>query len=174
MPCCVTFYEAVSVTEARVGPVLGTFVSGIVVTEASWRVVFWLQTLPTGVAAIESLCLLPETTGDGRPRRLQPQRKFQYFVESDQPMADRSLCRCSTLPTAIESSQLGLRGVVGAIKAFPIAIPFCHPFGEIWPQVLTEHQEKIGRPMDLTTIERKVCDGEYWEKTSHSCTLCDR
>ncbi|KAI0842538.1 MFS general substrate transporter [Hypoxylon sp. FL0890] len=44
-----------------VGPALGPFIGGIIVTYTSWRVIFWLQTGLAGVAAIGSYFLLPET-----------------------------------------------------------------------------------------------------------------
>lgn len=56
-----------------------------------------------------------------------------------------------------------LNGVVGAVKALPIAISFRYPFGEIWPRLLDEYQDKIERPIDLTTIERKIRHREYRE-----------
>ncbi|KAI0892193.1 MFS general substrate transporter [Annulohypoxylon nitens] len=44
-----------------VGPALGPFIGGIIVTYTSWRVIFWLQSGLAGVAAIGSYFLLPET-----------------------------------------------------------------------------------------------------------------
>ncbi|KAL2168237.1 hypothetical protein VTG60DRAFT_245 [Thermothelomyces hinnuleus] len=45
-----------------IGPALGPFVGGIIVTYASWRVIFWLQTGLSGLAALFTLTpLLPET-----------------------------------------------------------------------------------------------------------------
>lgn len=44
-----------------VGPALGPFIGGIIVTYTSWRVIFWLQTGLAGVAAMGSYFLLPET-----------------------------------------------------------------------------------------------------------------
>ncbi|KAI6090496.1 MFS general substrate transporter [Hypoxylon rubiginosum] len=44
-----------------VGPALGPFIGGIIVTYTSWRVIFWLQTGLAGVAAVGSFFLLPET-----------------------------------------------------------------------------------------------------------------
>lgn len=44
-----------------VGPALGPFIGGIIVTYTSWRVIFWLQTALAGIAAIGSYFLLPET-----------------------------------------------------------------------------------------------------------------
>ncbi|OTA95042.1 hypothetical protein M434DRAFT_20456 [Hypoxylon sp. CO27-5] len=44
-----------------VGPALGPFIGGIIVTYTSWRVIFWLQTGLAGVAAVGSYFLLPET-----------------------------------------------------------------------------------------------------------------
>lgn len=44
-----------------IGPAIGPFIGGIIVTYASWRVLFWLQTGLSGVAALGALLLLPET-----------------------------------------------------------------------------------------------------------------
>lgn len=44
-----------------IGPAFGPFLGGIIVTYASWRVIFWLQTGLAGVAAVGSYFLLPET-----------------------------------------------------------------------------------------------------------------
>lgn len=44
-----------------VGPALGPFIGGIIVTYTSWRAIFWLQTGLAGVAAVGSYLLLPET-----------------------------------------------------------------------------------------------------------------
>lgn len=44
-----------------IGPAFGPFLGGIIVTYASWRDIFWLQTALSGVAAVGTLALLPET-----------------------------------------------------------------------------------------------------------------
>ncbi|KAH8885994.1 MFS general substrate transporter [Thozetella sp. PMI_491] len=44
-----------------IGPALGPFFGGIIVTYTSWRVIFWLQTGMAGVAAVGAFFLLPET-----------------------------------------------------------------------------------------------------------------
>ncbi|KAI1389968.1 MFS general substrate transporter [Hypoxylon trugodes] len=44
-----------------IGPALGPFIGGIIVTYTSWRVIFWLQTALAGAAAVGSYFLLPET-----------------------------------------------------------------------------------------------------------------
>lgn len=44
-----------------IGPALGPFVGGIIVTFQSWRVIFWLQTGLAGLAAVLAFFLLPET-----------------------------------------------------------------------------------------------------------------
>lgn len=45
-----------------IGPALGPFIGGIIVTYTSWRVIFWLQTGLSGLAALFTLTpLLPET-----------------------------------------------------------------------------------------------------------------
>ncbi|KAK3308028.1 major facilitator superfamily domain-containing protein [Chaetomium strumarium] len=45
-----------------IGPALGPFIGGIIVTYTSWRVIFWLQTGLSGLAALFTFTpLLPET-----------------------------------------------------------------------------------------------------------------
>lgn len=44
-----------------IGPALGPFLGGIIVTYASWRDIFWLQTGLSGVAALGAVFILPET-----------------------------------------------------------------------------------------------------------------
>ncbi|PQE04811.1 hypothetical protein CJF30_00004592 [Rutstroemia sp. NJR-2017a BBW] len=44
-----------------IGPALGPFIGGIIVTFQSWRVIFWLQTALAGCAVIGAWFLLPET-----------------------------------------------------------------------------------------------------------------
>lgn len=44
-----------------VGPALGPFISGVIVTYTSWRVIFWLQTALAGVALVGVIFILPET-----------------------------------------------------------------------------------------------------------------
>lgn len=44
-----------------VGPALGPFIGGIIVTYTSWRVIFWVQTGLSGIAALGAIFLLPET-----------------------------------------------------------------------------------------------------------------
>lgn len=44
-----------------IGPALGPFIGGIIVTYASWRNIFWLQTALAGFSAIGIIILVPET-----------------------------------------------------------------------------------------------------------------
>lgn len=44
-----------------IGPALGPLIGGIIVTYASWRDIFWLQTALAGVASLACVFLLPET-----------------------------------------------------------------------------------------------------------------
>ncbi|TGO57483.1 hypothetical protein BCON_0065g00430 [Botryotinia convoluta] len=44
-----------------IGPALGPFIGGIIVTYQSWRVIFWLQTALAACAVIGAYFLLPET-----------------------------------------------------------------------------------------------------------------
>jgi MFS family permease len=45
-----------------IGPALGPFVGGIIVTYRSWRVIFWLQTALAGTGCLLIFFFLPETT----------------------------------------------------------------------------------------------------------------
>lgn len=44
-----------------IGPAIGPFVGGIIVTYTSWRVIFWVQTGLSGLAVLGTFFLLPET-----------------------------------------------------------------------------------------------------------------
>lgn len=44
-----------------IGPALGPFIGGVIVTFQSWRVIFWLQTALAGAAVVGAFILLPET-----------------------------------------------------------------------------------------------------------------
>ncbi|KKF97027.1 Dityrosine transporter 1 [Ceratocystis platani] len=44
-----------------IGPALGPFMGGIIVTYTSWRVIFWLQSALAAVALAGSIFLMPET-----------------------------------------------------------------------------------------------------------------
>lgn len=44
-----------------IGPALGPFIGGVIVTFVSWRVIFWVQTGLAGVATVGAFFLLPET-----------------------------------------------------------------------------------------------------------------
>lgn len=44
-----------------IGPALGPLIGGIIVTYASWRDIFWLQTALAGVASLACIFILPET-----------------------------------------------------------------------------------------------------------------
>lgn len=44
-----------------IGPAIGPFVGGIIVTYTSWRVIFWVQSGLSGLAALGTFFILPET-----------------------------------------------------------------------------------------------------------------
>lgn len=44
-----------------VGPALGPFIGGIIVTFTSWRVIFWVQSGLAGLATLGAIIILPET-----------------------------------------------------------------------------------------------------------------
>ncbi|KAF2168165.1 hypothetical protein M409DRAFT_21610 [Zasmidium cellare ATCC 36951] len=44
-----------------IGPAMGPFIGGIIVTYASWRDIFWLQVAMSGAATLMVIFLLPET-----------------------------------------------------------------------------------------------------------------
>lgn len=53
-----------------IGPALGPFIGGIIVTFVSWRNIFWLQTALAGAATIAVFFLLPETIHHARSEEL--------------------------------------------------------------------------------------------------------
>ena len=54
-----------------IGPALGPFLGGIIVTYASWRGIFWLQTALAGLATIGVALLIPETIHKTRTGELK-------------------------------------------------------------------------------------------------------
>jgi MFS family permease len=53
-----------------IGPALGPFIGGIIVTFMSWRDIFWLQTALAGAATILCFFLQPETIHEKRSKEL--------------------------------------------------------------------------------------------------------
>ncbi|KAK3072363.1 hypothetical protein LTR53_006941 [Teratosphaeriaceae sp. CCFEE 6253] len=49
-----------------IGPALGPFIGGIIVTFATWRDIFWLQTALAGVSSLAVVFLIPETIHHAR------------------------------------------------------------------------------------------------------------
>jgi MFS family permease len=49
----------------------GPFIGGIIVTYASWREIFWLQTALAGVSALGVIFLVPETSHQRRSTELK-------------------------------------------------------------------------------------------------------
>ncbi|KAF2025296.1 MFS general substrate transporter [Setomelanomma holmii] len=54
-----------------IGPALGPFIGGIIVTFRSWRDIFWLQTALAGAATVFCFFLQPETIHEKRSRELE-------------------------------------------------------------------------------------------------------
>jgi MFS family permease len=54
-----------------IGPALGPFIGGIIVTFRSWRDIFWLQTALAGAAAVSCFFLQPETIHSKRAKELE-------------------------------------------------------------------------------------------------------
>jgi MFS family permease len=54
-----------------IGPALGPFIGGIIVTFRSWRDIFWLQTALAGAATLSCFSLQPETIHKKRADELQ-------------------------------------------------------------------------------------------------------
>ena len=68
-----------------IGPAAGPFIGGIIVTYASWRGIFWLQTALAGAASLGVIFLIPETihrtrTGElkGLSRRQQARKLWSW------------------------------------------------------------------------------------------------
>jgi len=57
---------------ALVGPALGPFIGGIIVTFRSWRVIFWLQSALGGLAFVLVIFFLPETI---------PSKRYDEFLQ---------------------------------------------------------------------------------------------
>ena len=53
-----------------IGPALGPFIGGIIVTYASWRDIFWLQTALAGASSLGVIFLVPETVHKKRSDEL--------------------------------------------------------------------------------------------------------
>lgn len=62
-----------------IGPALGPFIAGIIVTFRTWRDIFWLQTALAGAATIATLVLLPETIHYKKSEELQGLTKTQQI-----------------------------------------------------------------------------------------------
>lgn len=60
-----------------IGPALGPFIGGIIVTFTSWRVIFWLQTALAGVCSVAVFFLVPETIHYARSEELKGLSKKQ-------------------------------------------------------------------------------------------------
>jgi MFS family permease len=72
-----------------IGPAFGPFIGGIIVTYTSWRVIFWLQTALSGLAAIGCFVLLPETIHHRKLDDLQgytPKRRMSVLWGMINPM----------------------------------------------------------------------------------------
>lgn len=54
-----------------IGPAAGPFIGGIIVTYASWRGIFWLQTALAGAASVGVIFLIPETIHRTRTAELK-------------------------------------------------------------------------------------------------------
>lgn len=65
-----------------IGPALGPFVGGIIVTFRSWRDIFWLQTALAGTATLLVLFFQPETIHYKRTEELEgmPRSKKAYTM----------------------------------------------------------------------------------------------
>lgn len=66
-------------TGALVGPALGPFLGGIIVTYSSWRSIFWLQAALAGTGILGVFFLIPETTHHKKLDDLEGYSRFQKF-----------------------------------------------------------------------------------------------
>lgn len=60
-----------------IGPTLGPFIGGIIVTYRSWRDIFWLQTALGGLATLLVVLFLPETIAKKRSEELKELPRVQ-------------------------------------------------------------------------------------------------
>ena len=69
-----------------IGPALGPFIGGIIVTYVSWRDIFWLQTALSGFVTVAAILFLPETSHYRRSTelaglpRLQKAKKLWKWI----------------------------------------------------------------------------------------------
>jgi multidrug resistance protein len=93
-----------------IGPALGPFIGGIIVTFRSWRDIFWLQTALAGTATLLCFFLQPETIHtkradelDGLPKQEKAKKMWQWL----NPFRVVKLYRYpNILLTALASSSL--------------------------------------------------------------------
>lgn len=69
-----------------IGPALGPFIGGIIVTFRSWRDIFWLQTALAGTATVLCFFLQPETIHikravelEGLPRKQKARKMWSWL-----------------------------------------------------------------------------------------------
>ncbi|KAH9883097.1 hypothetical protein J1614_000467 [Plenodomus biglobosus] len=93
-----------------VGPALGPFIGGIVVTYRSWRDIFWLQSALAGAASLFCFFLLPETIHEKRAVELEnlpPRKKAAKMWQWLNPTRIMLLYRYpNLLLTSLASSSL--------------------------------------------------------------------
>lgn len=87
-----------------VGPALGPFIGGIIVTFRSWRDIFWLQTALAGAATIFCIFLQPETIHAKRSSELEDLPPKQKAVKIGQWLNPVRIIRLFRYPNLLLTS----------------------------------------------------------------------
>lgn len=73
----------------QIGPAIGPFVGGVIVTYTSWRVIFWVQTGLAALATLGAFVILPETIHHKKIDDLEglgPKQKSRVFCSMVNPL----------------------------------------------------------------------------------------
>lgn len=91
-----------------IGPALGPFIGGIIITYTSWRVIFWMQTGLGALATLAVLVLLPETIHRKSSKDLEglpPSQKAHRLARMMNPWSVIKLFQYPSVITAVSHYQ---------------------------------------------------------------------